>query len=280
MNHTNIRRENTQIVAKNQVILNRGLYRWAAPRSVFVRGPVNYRFQDLQRLPLSFINSVRGRCQIKFGMTTLFNNGGFTARSVTPQCRYAGYSGHPGFTLIELLVVVLIIGILAAVALPQYNKAVIKSRNAEMKQVVKAVANAEHVYFLANGKYAYNFNELDLELPLTPVKITSVPNYTTGDCSVSAAGTDPIRQNQDYYVVLNSQGPDAWMNVVAYWRRGPYKCAGFGISFLNSELGELHCRERSTGGFYTAGADKFCKNIEQAIPINIPDPNWRFYSLP
>ncbi len=66
------------------------------------------------------------------------------------------------FTLIELLVVVLIIGILAAVALPQYQKAVNKSKMTEAMGVLTATAKAEHVYFLANGEYTADLSLLDL----------------------------------------------------------------------------------------------------------------------
>ena len=60
------------------------------------------------------------------------------------------------FTLIEVLVVVLIIGILAAVALPQYQKAVLKSRLTTLIPNVKAISEALDVYYLSNGEYPSN----------------------------------------------------------------------------------------------------------------------------
>ena len=103
--------KNKNMDVKNQVILN--------------------LIQDLQRLPLLLINNLRGRCQIKFGMTSLFNKG--------------------AFTLMELLVVVLIIGILAAVAVPQYNKAVFKARLAELDVLIDTAEKNIEAYLLANG---------------------------------------------------------------------------------------------------------------------------------
>ena len=71
------------------------------------------------------------------------------------------------FTLIELLVVVLIIGILAAVALPQYQKAVEKTKAMQAITLLRSIRDAMDRYKLANGVYPAKFSDLDIEIPFT-----------------------------------------------------------------------------------------------------------------
>ena len=72
---------------------------------------------------------------------------------------------NKAFTLIELLVVVLIIGILAAIAVPQYKFAVDKTKLANLLAMTKSVVESEEAYYLAHGEYTNKWNNLDISLP-------------------------------------------------------------------------------------------------------------------
>jgi len=69
---------------------------------------------------------------------------------------------NAGFTLIELLVVVLIIGILSAVALPQYERAVGRARMAEAFAVLRSLSQAAEVYALEAGEWPASYDVLSV----------------------------------------------------------------------------------------------------------------------
>jgi len=93
-----------------------------------------------------------------------------------------------GFTLIELLVVVLIIGILSAIALPQYRLAVLKARYTQSIVLGDAIWKAQQIYYMANNKYATDLDELDISLPPGNSSTSTSVSYNWGSCSLVNGG--------------------------------------------------------------------------------------------
>ena len=69
-----------------------------------------------------------------------------------------------GFTLIEILVVVLIIGILAAIALPQYKRIILHARFTQTIVSLNALIKAQEMYYMTHNTYVTNLNNLDTEV--------------------------------------------------------------------------------------------------------------------
>ena len=96
----------------------------------------------------------------------------------------ANISRLGGFTLIELLVVVLIIGILAAMAMPQYFKAVERSRMTEAITIMDSVAKAQRRKYMQTNRYAERFEGLDVSLKGATGRIY----HTKGEPRTGAGG--------------------------------------------------------------------------------------------
>ncbi|ACC97835.1 Type II secretion system subunit [Elusimicrobium minutum Pei191] len=94
--------------------------------------------------------------------------------SLIPSCtaHFSKLLNNRAFTLIELLVVVLIIGILAAIALPMYTKAVDKSKAVEAIGIVKNFSDANQRYLLEYGVCAPSADDLDIDLNIDTNKYT------------------------------------------------------------------------------------------------------------
>ena len=99
-----------------------------------------------------------------------------------------------GFTLIELLVVVLIIGILSSVALPQYQKTVLKSRAAEAWTNLSALKKAGTAYCLENPNYTGPLTNDDLTIEVNNSKYFYYNSHV--NCTRSFGGSQAMMSAQ------------------------------------------------------------------------------------
>ena len=160
--------------------------------------------------------------------------------------------GRKGFTLIELLVVVLIIGILAAIALPQYQKAVEKSKAVQAITLVKALGQSAQMYYLEHGKRPTYINQLEITL--------SDEQKKQFLCDGIAANCNKLEWGVSLYFATNGV-----CGVVMWRNSGPYKGGGFAVYYEKGESpfleNQLYCLERNEGPNSISKNGIYCKDI-------------------
>ncbi len=156
------------------------------------------------------------------------------------------------FTLIELLVVVLIIGILSAIALPQYQKIIEKTKATQALSLLKTAYQAQQSYFLTNGIYATDFNTLAIDIPWT-------------DTTRWMSSAQDARANEEWSLNLFSNTVSSYLFIGRL--TGPYAGGGFGYFLLQSNAGDLPvnqlvCLERKARGvIFQGNAGSYCQKI-------------------
>ncbi len=176
-----------------------------------------------------------------------------------------------GFTLIELLVVVLIIGILASVAVPQYKYVVHKARISSYLPLLRSLVEAGERYYLANGSYGgwQELESLDVELPATCTPPTSETRAMyCGDKATFAYFTYNNRDTYGvtlWYCYKNQEGPCTWYNMdvgLEYGYQNVADNSWWTEENWNGQLG-CFCKDRND-----SVCKKICKNLRGVARTN------------
>lgn len=168
-------------------------------------------------------------------------------------------ANRKGFSLLELLVVILIIGILAAIALPQYYRAKEKAEAAELQIMVKTLYESQQRFYMVHNAFAKTFDKLDMDYS----------GYTQGGCEEFSdfAKTDCISTEKNGLFIHANK------SLFALRKTGRYKRSGF--MFGQTEGGgypanKLLCYEFRQNGY--------CSKVLQCDLISSPDTTNAYYS--
>ena len=160
-----------------------------------------------------------------------------------------------GFTLLELLIVVMIIGILAAIALPQYQIAVEKSKSSQALTLIKAIDESIRSYNLATGHYPTSFDQLDITIPESfNIDEKFIPNGVTYG-----------KSNKDWNISVERYNDESAVGLSMVRITGRYEGAGFAVDYTGA--GGLVCFERKKSANYifdsNLPAGAYCEKIMQ-----------------
>ncbi|MBO7237825.1 MAG: type II secretion system protein [Elusimicrobiaceae bacterium] len=158
---------------------------------------------------------------------------------------------NQAFTLIELLVVVLIIGILAAIALPQYQKAVVKAQLIKYIQYATSIDRANELYHLANDKYTEDVRDLDIDITGGATEFKR-GGFTARESNVSAYYADGSSCGPDYsgggacmtFVFGNDK--EKRIYIYSHSQKGILRCKGY------NDWGSSVCRSMAVNPNQTA----------------------------
>ena len=174
------------------------------------------------------------------------------------------------FTLIELLVVVLIIGILAAIALPQYTKAVERSKSAQALTMLKSIYQAAEEYYLANGTWPTKFADLSVAPPWTG----TTQWYSSNDV------TD-VLSDDNWSLVISNKPTNSFLGLGIGRLSGKYTGGGFVIwhqyGASTYTTNQILCAEK-IADIETPG--DYCQKVMQAGNLINTGATLRYYKMP